>query len=275
MGFTGLRAKNRLYVRGDYARHIPGLLPDQFASPRARVDPNVVKSAVQRPQQRARTYVCMERVMAGGQLVVGMYVRAWLEQDLLSIERVLVFSPSAAEPLPAHSRPNGPRCHGRDLGCPRYGDPQDPSRPGRKAGIRKASQRLRGTSARSRGKGTTGDQKGLCSRLRSPDKPAGSRRRLRHRGAFRGSRRPGRRQAAEPPASDCIQEFLDDHGVDTSEFKQQVQLITNQVSNIGTLQAGTALVGGQGNIVTGHGAVNNFGSGQAAQSGTGIPQVTP
>ena len=31
--------------------------------------------------------------MDGGQLVVGMYVRAWLEQDLLSIERALYFLP--------------------------------------------------------------------------------------------------------------------------------------------------------------------------------------
>ena len=67
---------------------------------------------------------------------------------------------------------------------------------------------------------------------------------------------------------DCIQQFLDDHGVDTSDFSHQVQNITTSVSNIGTVQAGTAVVGGQGNIVTGHGAVNNFGAGPP---GTGAP----
>jgi hypothetical protein len=30
----------------------------------------------------------MERVIAGGHLVVAMHARAWLDQDLLSVERV-------------------------------------------------------------------------------------------------------------------------------------------------------------------------------------------
>ena len=73
-----------------------------------------------------------------------------------------------------------------------------------------------------------------------------------------------RLKAAGLPAMDCIEKFLDDHGVDTSDFQNQMQLINNSVSNIGTIQAANAFVGGQGNIISGHGAVNNFGGGQAA-----------
>ena len=75
---------------------------------------------------------------------------------------------------------------------------------------------------------------------------------------------------------DCIEKFLDNHGVDTSDFRNQIQLIDNSVNNIGTIQAGTAVVGGQGNIISGHGAVNNFGTGQArAQPGARGAQGTP
>jgi hypothetical protein len=42
-----------------------------------------------RSRSAPRTNVCMERVIAGGHLVVAMHARAWLDQDLLSVERVL------------------------------------------------------------------------------------------------------------------------------------------------------------------------------------------
>jgi hypothetical protein len=75
---------------------------------------------------------------------------------------------------------------------------------------------------------------------------------------------------------DCIEKFLDDHGIDTSDFRNQIQLIDNSVNNIGTIQAGTAVVGGKGNIISGHGAVNNFGAGKTgAQPAAQGPKATP
>jgi hypothetical protein len=276
MGFTGLRAKNRLYVRGDYARHIPGLLPDQFASPRAQVKPSILKSAVQEPKQRARTYVCMERVMASGQLVVGMYVRAWLEQDLLSIERVLYFLP----PLRNYYRPTRDLMARGETGATREAVVTSARRVlpvllGKPvSGKRRSDFGARRREAEAKGrreikKGYVYDY-GARTSLREAVAAYDATEHFDEADVLDGVKRLSRRLL------DCIQEFLDDHGIDTSDFKQQMQLINNSVSNIGSIQAGTAVVGGQGNIVTGHGAVNNFGSGQATgQPGAGIPQATP
>ena len=81
--------------------HVPGLLPDKLAAPESVIHSDWVKSAVEHPADLARTYICMERIMSGGDLVVSMYVRAWLEQDLLSIERIIYFLP----PLQRRYRP--------------------------------------------------------------------------------------------------------------------------------------------------------------------------
>ena len=56
---------------------------------------------------------------------------------------------------------------------------------------------------------------------------------------------------------DCLNKFLDDHGVNASE---QIELANKASIHIRTIQSGNAVVGGQGNIIVGHGAVNNFGA---------------
>ena len=276
MGFTGLRAHNRVYVRGDYVPHISGLMADPFAVPAARVSSDLVKSCAEYPMPRARTYVCMERVMAGGQLVVAMYVRAWLEQDLLSIERVLyVLPPLQAGFWPARefvgrgtrgatwdavataTRRTLPVLAGKTLSGRRRSDFA--------ARLREAEIKAR----RELNRGYVHDY-GARTSLREAAAAYNTKEHFEEADVLDGVKRLSRRLL------DCIQEFLEDHGVDTSEFKEQVQLITTQVSNIGTIQAGTAVVGGQGNIVTGHGAVNNFGAGQLpGQPGTGTQQSTP
>jgi hypothetical protein len=271
MGFTGLRARNRLYVRGDYARHVPGLLPDEFASPVGVIGSQWLKSGVQHPMPRARTYVCMERVMDGGQLVVAMYVRAWLEQDLLSIERSLYFLP----PLQPHYQP------GRDLralgtGGATWnaivtatartlpvlaGQPVSGGRGAVPAGLKKAED-----MARREIKAGYEHDYGALTSLREAVAGYDAKGHFEEADVLDGVKRLSRRLL------DCIQQFLEDHGVDTSDFSHQVQNITTSVSNIGTIQAGHAVVGGQGHIVTGHGAVNNFGTGQPGGApGTGAP----
>lgn len=101
LGFEGLRVRNRLYVRGDHALDVPGLLPDRFAEPVPRIEPDWVRSGVLHPVEWGRTYLAMEQIMSGGDLVVSMYVRAWLVHDLLSVERVIYFLP----PLQKRRRP--------------------------------------------------------------------------------------------------------------------------------------------------------------------------
>jgi hypothetical protein len=270
MGFTGLRARNRLYVRGDYARHVPGLLPGEFASPGAVIDSRWVKSGAEHPVPRARTYVCMERAMDGGQLVVGMYVRAWLEQDLLSIERSLYFLP----PLMARYQPSrdlmarGPAGITRDAvftGTARtlpvlIGKPLSGGRGNVAADLQKAED-----AARREIKVGYQHDYGARTSLREAVAGYDTKGHFEEADVLDGVKRLSRRLL------DCIQQFLDDHGVDTSDFSHQVQNITTSVSHIGTVQAGTAVVGGQGNIVTGHGAVNNFGTGASGSAGPGTP----
>ena len=226
---------------------------------------------------RARTYVCMERVMAGGP-AGGGHVRAGLAGTGPAVHRTgPVLPPAAAGSAYWPTREFvGRGTRGRDLGRCRHGDAQDPSRPRRKplSGRRRSdfAARLREAEIKARrelNRGFVHDY-GARTSLREAAAAYNTKEHFEEADVLDGVKRLSRRLL------DCIQEFLEDHGVDTSEFKEQVQLITTQVSNIGTIQAGTAVVGGQGNIVTGHGAVNNFGAGQlAGQPGTGTQQSTP
>jgi hypothetical protein len=269
MGLPGLQVKNRLYVRGDCVKDIDGLLPDQFTSPRSRVKPDQVRSGALHPTTAGRTYVCAERVREGGELVIGMYVRAELEQDLLFIERSLYFLP----PVRDRFRPT------LDLDANDFSTMT-------LAPLRTAARRV---FPMLMGKSLSGkEQANFESELEKEETEArreirkgyqydyGARTSLREavaayfmKGHFDRADVLREAQALDGRLLGLIKKFLDDHGIDASEFSRNIQQVT-----IGTLQAGTAIVGGQGNLVTGHGAVNNFGAAQpggqaAGQSGTG------
>jgi hypothetical protein len=262
VGFAGLRARNRLYVRGDFAHHVPGLVPDPFGVPQSVVDSRWVKDGAEHPVPNARTFLCLEQIMSGGQFVVAMYARAWLEQNLLTIESTLYAMP----PL------------------------QDRYRPTREfvaRGVRGAvldaiiSSALRTLPALV-GKPISGLRRsGFGARCRKAERKAHRAIKAGHAHDY-GARTSLREAVATYDSEDyleeldaldtanrlssrlmtCIEEFLDDHGIDTSEFKQRVQLIVNMpLSTTGMVHAGAMVVGGQGNIVMGHGAVNNFSPG--------------
>jgi hypothetical protein len=275
LGFNGLRARNRLYVRGDYARHVPGLLPDSLAVPEPVVEPKWVKSGVQHPRQRARTYVCLERIMDGGQLVVAMYVRAWIEQNLLSIERIMYFLP----PLQSRYLPTRELLARGAAGATRDALANSirrtvPVLAGKTISGRhpsefvKQSQRAETLARREIKEGLSYDY-GARTSLREAAAAYNTTEHFDESDVLDSFKRLSRR------LMDSIEIFLQDHGVDTSEFHQQVQIINQSVNTIGTIQAGTAVVGGHGNIFTGHGAVNNFGSGQANSPPTGGMQGIP
>jgi hypothetical protein len=264
LGFDGLRVRNRLYVRGDYVPHVPGLLPDSYAAPEPVVRSDWVKSGVEHPTERARTYICMERIMSGGELVVSMYVRAWLEQNLLSIERIIYFLP----PLQERFRPERELIAGGAAGATvrafataarrtlpvLAGARVSRRRPGSAAVV---SRRAEAKARREIKAGFPYDY-GARTSLREAAAAYDTKEHFAEADVLDSAKRLGRR------LMDCIEKFLDDRGVDTSEFHDQVQFINNTVSNIGSIQAANAVVGGQGNIIAGHGAVNNFGPGPAA-----------
>jgi hypothetical protein len=286
LGFDGLHVRNRLYVRGDHALDVPGLLPDQFAEPASVIRSDWVKSAVQHPVEWARTYICMERVMSGGDLVVSMYVRGWLEHDLLSIERIIYFLP----PLRRRYRPTHEFAAGTVLSVTirAMGEAARRVLPvlgGRWIGRLKTSRfgqsrREAEAQARREIKAGVAHDYGAKTSVREAAAAYDTTGHFEEADVLDSAKRLSRR------LMDCIEAFLDDHGVDTSDFHDQVQLIATSISQIGTIQAGTAVIGGQGNIITGHGAVNNFGAPQrwgqpgpsgppAGQPGAPGPQGRP
>jgi hypothetical protein len=275
LGLSDLQAKNRLYVRGDYAQHINDLLPDQNSSPRSRVGADQVRSGAIRPTARVRTYICVERVREGGELVIGMYVRAALEQNLLTIERSLYFLPPIRDqykptralaandfatmtltPLTTAARRVLPMLMGQPLS----------GRERQDFGAQR--QQDEKTALREIKKGFQHDY-GARASLREVVAAYGTSEHFDHADILREARNLDSRLL------DLIKKFLDDHGVDTSDFSKNIQQITNQVTNIGSVQAGTAVVGGQGHLVTGHGGFNNFGSAQQGGQPAGQAVGTP
>lgn len=268
LGFEGLQVRNRLYVRGDHASDVAGLLPDQFAEPAPVIGSDWVKSGVLHPVEWGRTYLAMERVMSGGDLVVSMYVRAWLVHDLLSIERVIYFLP----PLQKRYRPTHEFAAGTALSvtikaAADAGRQVMPVLGGRWIGrlkVSKFGRSRRWEEARAHWRiraGVVYDY-GAKTSLREAVAAYDTTEHFEEGDVLDGAKRLSRR------LMDCIKAFLDDHGVDTSEFEDQVKLIATSISQIGTLQAGTAIIGGHDNNIFTHGAVNSFGAQAGGQPGT-------
>ncbi|MFL1899691.1 hypothetical protein ACJWDR_11390 [Streptomyces tauricus] len=85
-GLDGLRARNRLYVIGSNALHLPDLLPDRTRRPVAQIPRQLVQAGLQSPGAGMRTYLCLERVGEGGRTIVSMYLRARLHRPSLTWE---------------------------------------------------------------------------------------------------------------------------------------------------------------------------------------------
>jgi hypothetical protein len=257
-----LRAQNRLYVRGDYADKLPWLVPDKFAAPSGRAPSDWVRSGVERPAQLARTYICLEHVVSGGDLVISMYVRAWLEHGLLSVERLVYFLP----PVHDYYRPDRKLMAAGTRGATRYAIaettrevlPLLAGRHGsllRQSGLIRRLHRAEAEARREIGSGLQHDYGALTS-LREAVARYDAKEHFQESDVLDSANRLGLR------LMNCIAEFLKDHGVDTADFHRQVQNINNSINNIGTVQAGQAVIGGQGHMITGHGAVNQA-AGQA------------
>lgn len=86
-GLDGLRARNRLHVRGQHAGDVPGLLPDRRHRPRTVLDdPACVNEGISETQDVMRTYLVLEQVGESGSYVVTVNVRARLVHRRLSWE---------------------------------------------------------------------------------------------------------------------------------------------------------------------------------------------
>jgi hypothetical protein len=252
-GFTVMRACNRLYVRGDYADQVKGLLPDRCASPRLTVGTSVLRHYTERPTPYARTYVCLEQMTPDAHLVVSMYVRARIEDGLLSIESNIFALPPVSRAFDAtnefviEGRPGATReavkNATRAVFPALFGQPTQITR-------RDLFQRrpISGKETlRNIRKGYTHDY-GAATSLREAVS-FGKRQHNDTEDIIDCARRLRRRLV------DTLENFLAEHGVDTSEFRDQANVINNT-----TISYDIGSVAGQNNIVGSHGQVNNYGT---------------
>lgn len=82
-----IKPVHRLYMRGDVIA-TPGRTPwgDRDKPPPTEVDDQWIWAGVARPTGQARTYLCLQRALNGGWLIVSMFVRVSLHGKMLSLE---------------------------------------------------------------------------------------------------------------------------------------------------------------------------------------------
>lgn len=86
-GRAGLRARNRLYVRGVNAGQLgPDLLPDKLRRPLSRIPESLVQRGLAHPAAGMRTYLCLEMVGLDDRMIVSMFLRALLDGQRLQWE---------------------------------------------------------------------------------------------------------------------------------------------------------------------------------------------
>lgn len=252
-GFSDLRAGNRLYVRGDHAKDVSGLLPESCSAPRLTVENSVLETYITTHTSYARTYVCMEQVAADSHLVVSMYVRARIEQQLLSVESNIFALP----PVSRAFVPSNEFVINGNIGAVRralksvsravfpalVGQPTQIT----KKDIFQTKKQSRKEVLRNIKRGYTHDY-GAATSLREAVS-FGRRQHYDTADIIDSARRLRRRLI------DTVEDFLAEHNVDTSEFEAQANVInnTNISYDIGSISGTNTIVGS-------HGQVNNYSS---------------
>ncbi|MFF5532186.1 hypothetical protein ACFY71_06860 [Streptomyces cinerochromogenes] len=251
-GLQGLRARNRLYVRGSNAHLIPELVPDPTRRPRAQIPKQLVQAGLRTPGAGMRTHLCLERVGEGGRLIVSMYLRAILQPPSLTWE-------VAAYAIP----PLDGRFHRVDrlpvAPLERWWDLV-------RHATRRTGPELRGSVGRilRRHRWQREHERALARTRRAITKQH-----VRHDYGATGSLREDLGAWDEAgyiertDAQDYLfrlqqgvltatERFLRDHNIDTSSFDKAVQVINTQTYNIGNVSGpsnfgahGTVLLGGQ------------------------------
>jgi hypothetical protein len=85
----GLWAAPRLFIAGNAAKAVPGLVPEPYEPdtwPANRLPDEVLRAYTRKPTETARTYVCLAHPAWKGEIVVSMLVRAELAGSKLFIE---------------------------------------------------------------------------------------------------------------------------------------------------------------------------------------------
>jgi hypothetical protein len=272
LGFDDLEVSNRLYVQGDRAKYIGGLVPDPSGPPRSLLGARWLAAGLKQPSEHARTYVCTERVQMGGDLVTCMYLRTRIEQGLMSIDGLIYFLPPLAQIwLPDRKLLAGGRPRAAWVAARTASRETLPMLRGRSAlkwrpDVFRAEARKERTTMRREQKAGLDHDYGAVVSLREALAGYDTKHYYEVSDVIDTAKRLMQRQL------NCVIQFLDDHGVDTSALKEQAARIYQQISytagdtiTVGRVEGGT-------NIIGSHGAVNNYGQPRpGAQPGTPQP----
>jgi hypothetical protein len=273
LGFDALEVRNRLYVRGDCARTVGGLLPNLSAIPGSLVDGSWLASGLKHPSDQARTYLCMERIQMGGNLVTCMYVRARIEQKLLTLDGLIYLLPPLAQLwLPSRDLIAGGQIRAAWVALRTASRETVPVLRGRSQLVSrkdtfKENARKEVAAMRRELKDGLDHDYGAVVSLREALAAYDTTHYFEFSDVIDSTKRLLQRQM------ECIAQFLEDHGIDTSSLREQAARIYQNVNYTAGDSYTVGAVHGGTNIIGSHGAVNNSGS-PADSAGQG-PQRTP
>jgi hypothetical protein len=245
-----ISAYQRLFVNGLHIQNNAQLLPDRLQAPPMSVAHALLEEAAVSPSPEGRTYVCVEMPGWQGQLVVTLFIRAVYAGKSLYVEWAFrVLPPIRKEFLGVDAR----------YELPRYLQLENSLA----AGLRTLVPALLGSPVQA---------------LRSWYRPRAARRaHSRNLNAIDrgyvfdyGARRSIREDAsgsqrqhyflardetmyvllAQQTLIRTVGDFLDDHGIDLGQFKDQVKIIFDQSINIGDITGSSGIVIGDNSSAT-------------------------
>ncbi|MCM2386891.1 hypothetical protein [Streptomyces albipurpureus] len=247
-GLSGLRTRNRLYVRGLHVHSLgPDLLPDPLKRPLPRIDERLVQSGVLQEGGGMRTYLSLEVVGKGGKFVVSMHLRARRTVNRLSWQVAAYVLPPVQERFDHVAYiPLGGfeewwelfKATGRGLRWMLFGAPGRIRRRGA-AQTRRTKQlrRIRRDISKHRVGYDYGATDSLRERAACQVDDMDFDERMDALDVL---------QRLQQGVLVATEKFLKDHNIDTSDFDRAQRVINNQTYNIGSVSGGQNQFGNQG-----------------------------
>jgi hypothetical protein len=241
-GIPHVDAHNRLFVAGHSTAAVPGLLPDELNRPATSVPPKSVRLGIERPRPDIRTYLCVEKTSWGGELAVNLYLRAAMVSGDLFIEcHAYVLLPLRAELTTIDHMPSGSvemtfRAMRDAFGAYKV--------------LRQLPTELKREHAAARRR-----RKDLADKYRAirKNRPVSRGAGLSIRAAAAADERvflfaytdeEMHVNALQRRVLNAIEAFLEQHGVDTTDFNQKLtNIVNNHTYTIGSVNAQNAVVG--------------------------------
>ncbi|HEY2279365.1 MAG TPA: hypothetical protein VGI00_13485 [Streptosporangiaceae bacterium] len=247
---SNINVYERLFVNGRHIQSNSQLLPDPYRPPPTSVNSVLLQSATVHPSPEARTYVCVEMPGWQGQLVVTLFVRAVYAGGSLYVDwSFRVLPPLRQEFLridtffeqPKRLQLRNSLGHGFRTALPAL-----MKSPANAFSSFRASRKARRRSIRQADairKGYVFDY-GARSSIR--EDACG----MQRQHYFLARDEVMYILLAEKTLTRTVRSFLDDHGVDLSEFETQIKIIFDNSINVGSIKNSDGVVIGNNSSAT-------------------------